>query len=96
MVKRLWLSRYSVISIGLACANFLVVFGGTNAWSSAPPPVPHSEAYQRLACVGLGLAWGSLGFAALGLWRERPKKLAFMAVAVSLCSFYLCAMRMAL
>lgn len=95
-MKRLWLCRYSVISIGLACANFVVVFGGTGAWSSAPPPVPHSEPYQRLASLGLGLATGSLALAGLGLWRERPKKLAFMAAAVSLCSFWLCAMRMAL
>jgi hypothetical protein len=47
-MKRLWLCRYSVISLGLACANFLIVFGGTSAWSSAAPPAPHSPAYRAV------------------------------------------------
>jgi hypothetical protein len=95
-MSRLWRYRYSAISLGLACANFLIVFGGTGAWSSAPPPAPHSEPYERLASLGLGLATGSLGFAGLGLVRERPKKLALVAIAVSWFTLFLCGMRMAL
>ena len=95
MIKRLWQCRYSVISLGLACANFLIVFGGTGAWSSEPPPVPHSQPYQRLVSLGLGLATGSLGFAGLGVFREEPTKLALVALVTSLCSLMLCTMRMA-
>lgn len=95
-MKRVWLYRYSAISLGLACANFLIIYGGTGALSSAAPPAPHSPAYQRLVLLGLGLAWGSLGFAVWGVARERPKKLAFAALGLSWCSFMLCIMRMAL
>lgn len=94
-MKRLWLYRYSALSMGLACANFVVIFAETGAWSSGGPPDPHSAPYQRLATLGLGLAAGSLAFAGLGLARERPKKLAFVAVAVSWFTLFLCGMRMA-
>jgi uncharacterized membrane protein len=95
-MKRLRLCRYCVISLGLACANFVIVFGGTGAWSSAAPPAPHSPAYQRLASLNLGLATASLGFAVLGVFREEPTKFALVAVGASLCSFFLCTVRTAL
>jgi hypothetical protein len=94
-MKRLWFYRYGALSICLSCADFLIVFGGTGAWSSAPPPAPHSEPYQRLASLGLGLATGSLGVAGLGLARERPKKLALAAITVSWLALFLCGMRLA-
>jgi hypothetical protein len=95
-VKRLWLYRYALLSITLALADFLIIFGGTGAWSCAPPPVPHSEPYRRLVYTHLGLFSVSVGLAGVALAREQPKKFAFTAVAVSLCSFFLCTMRMAL
>ena len=94
-MKRLWLHRWSLLSAGLAFAQFLIIFGGTGAWSSAPPPVPHSAAYQRLAYLGLGLFGASMGFAGVGLAREEPRKFAFAAVGVSLCCMMICTMRMA-
>jgi len=95
MMKRFWFYRYSVLSICLACVDFLVIFGGTGAWSPAPPPAPHSQPYQRLVSLGLGLDAGSLGFAGLALARERPKTLAAVAIIVSCCAVFLCGMRVA-
>ncbi len=94
-MKRLWLYRYSILAIGLAGADLLVIFGATSSYWGGPP-IPHSDAYQRLASLGLGLITGSLGFAGLALAREKPKKIAFVAIAVSWTALFLCGMRMAL
>jgi len=94
-MKRLWLHRYSLLSIGIALADLLLIFGGTGALSGAAPPVPHSEPYKRLVYLDLGLFFASMSLAGVGLAREQPRKLAFVAVAVSLCSLMLCTMRMA-
>jgi hypothetical protein len=93
-MKRVWVCGYSLVSLCLACANLLIVFGGTGAFSSQPPPIPHSGPYRHLVFLDLGLAWGSLGFAGLGAVRGEYTKLALVALGAGFCSLMLCTSRL--
>jgi hypothetical protein len=94
-MRRLWLHRYSLLSIALACANLFIVFAGTSDWYLEARLVPHTEPYRRLALATLVLAFASFGFGGMAVAKEEPKTFALAVVVASVLSFFICGFRMA-
>ena len=81
---------YSITSFTLVALNFVVSYLFMSRWYLGAAPTPTSPQVQRLALIYGVLDGLAIVFSVLGIWREHPKRLAYIALFASLVASVLC------
>ena len=85
-----WAHLYSIIAFTLVALNFVVSYLLMSRWYLGAAPTPTSPQVRRLALIYGALDGMAVLFSALAIWREHPKRLAYIALFASLVASVLC------
>ena len=92
-LKQARMHGYSLVSLTCVAVNFAVSYVFMSRWYLGAAPTTTSPQVQRLALIYGVLDGLAIVFSALAIWREHPKRLAYIALFASLVASFLCGLR---